>query len=132
MPFQPNVNPDGCANPAAGQDDAILYGAIVEDPGGLPKGTLQYLTFSRFYNVAGRAVRGDGAPASLGPADACRPGTVTLTVPSGWTVDAATEPVGAVGRSGERLGARSSSRRAASAAVNANYQISAALHDRAR
>ena len=53
VPFQPNVNPDGSANAASGQDHAILYGAVVPDPGGLPKGTLQYLTFSRFYNVRG-------------------------------------------------------------------------------
>ena len=53
VPFQPNANPDGTANPLAGQDDAILYGAVVQDPGGLPLGTLEYLSFSRFYNVAG-------------------------------------------------------------------------------
>ncbi len=33
---------------------AILYGAVVKDRGGLPKGTLEYLTFDRFYNVAGQ------------------------------------------------------------------------------
>ena len=54
VPFQPNTNPDGTANPLAGKDDAILYGATVQDPGGLPLGTLEYLTFSRFLNVAGK------------------------------------------------------------------------------
>ena len=54
MPFQPNANPDGTANPLAGKDDAILYGATIQDPGGLPLGTLEYLTFDRFYNVAGQ------------------------------------------------------------------------------
>ena len=49
VPFQPN------ANAAAGKDDAILYGATKADPGGLPKGTLEYLTFSRFYNTPGNA-----------------------------------------------------------------------------
>ena len=62
MPFQPNANPDGTANPLAGKDDAILYGATVQDPGGLPLGTLEYITFSRFFNVAGVAVPGDRAP----------------------------------------------------------------------
>src|SRR3954464_3475403 len=53
VPFQPNVNPDGSLNPPAGKDDAILYGAVKQDPGGLPLGTLEYLTFSRFYNAPG-------------------------------------------------------------------------------
>jgi len=38
-PFQPNTNSDGTANPAAGRDDAILFGATVQDPGGLPAGS---------------------------------------------------------------------------------------------
>jgi hypothetical protein len=53
VPFQPNVNPDGTPNPLAGKDDAILYGATLPDPGGLPLGTLESITFSRFFNVAG-------------------------------------------------------------------------------
>jgi LmbE family N-acetylglucosaminyl deacetylase len=53
VPFQPNVKPDGTANPAAGRDDAILFGASVADPGGLPKGTLTYLTISDFVNAPG-------------------------------------------------------------------------------
>src|SRR3954469_24807697 len=48
VPFQPNVNPYGSANANSGRDDAILYGATKRDPGGLPLGTLEYLTFSRF------------------------------------------------------------------------------------
>ena len=51
VPFQPN------ANPAAGKDDAILYGAVVHDPGGLPKGTQEYLTLLELLQRAGRAVR---------------------------------------------------------------------------
>ena len=62
VPFQPNTNPDGTANPLAGKDNAILYGAAVQDPGGLPLGTLEYLTFDRFYNVAGQSFTGDAAP----------------------------------------------------------------------
>src|SRR4029079_11274826 len=88
VPFQPNTNPDGTANPLAGKDNAILYGAVVADPGGLPLGTLEYLTFDRFYNVAGQpftATLTRTAPAS----GAIPAGTVALTVPAGWTVDAA-------------------------------------------
>ncbi|ADB35049.1 LmbE family protein [Kribbella flavida DSM 17836] len=85
VPFQPNVLEDGTPNPQAGRDDAILFGATEPDPGGLPAGTLQYLTFSRFANVAGepfqatvhlRAPRGNLAE-----------GNVKLTVPAGWSVD---------------------------------------------
>ena len=68
MPFQPNVNADGTANPAAGKDDAVLYGAVKPDPGGLPLGTLEYLTFSRFYNAPGTPFTGDAAHASRGRA----------------------------------------------------------------
>ena len=53
VPFQPNVNPDGTPNPAAGRDDAILYGAARRDPGGLPLGTLEHMSFDRFYNAPG-------------------------------------------------------------------------------
>ena len=41
------------ANPRPGKDDAILYGATKPDPGGLPLGTLEYLSFSRFFNTPG-------------------------------------------------------------------------------
>jgi hypothetical protein len=94
VPFQPNVKSDGSANTAAGEDDAILYGATVRDPGGLPLGTQEFITFDRFFNVPGtpfqatvhlRAPDGRTLPA----------GTANLTVPSGWTVDAASKPIGA-------------------------------------
>ncbi|GII23429.1 PIG-L family deacetylase [Planosporangium mesophilum] len=86
VPFQPNLRADGSPNPLAGADDAALLGAARPDPGGLPLGTLEYLTFSRFYNVAStpfqatlhlRAPRGK----------AIKGGRAALTVPSGWTVD---------------------------------------------
>ena len=50
MPFQPN-GPAGSTQ--AGRDDAILFGATKPDPGGLPLGTLEYLSFSRFFNTPG-------------------------------------------------------------------------------
>ena len=53
VPFQPNVNATARPTRAAGRDDAILYGAMRPDPGGLPLGTLEYLTFSRFLNTPG-------------------------------------------------------------------------------
>ena len=81
VPFQPN------ANPAAGRDDAILYGAVRPDPGGLPLGTLEYLTVSDFVNAP-------GAPFEVtlhvksGRRTLPR-GTAALTVPEGWSVSRA-------------------------------------------
>ncbi|MDX6258894.1 MAG: hypothetical protein QOH84_582 [Kribbellaceae bacterium] len=77
VPFQPN------SSPAAGQDDAILFGATKQDPGGLPKGTLEYLTFSRFLNVAGEPFQ-----ATLHLKGSLPKGQAALTVPPGWTVSA--------------------------------------------
>ncbi len=55
VPFQPNLNPDGVtANPLAGKDDAILFGAQKRDPGGLPINTYEKIEFSSFYNVPGQ------------------------------------------------------------------------------
>ncbi|TDW17010.1 PIG-L family deacetylase [Kribbella kalugense] len=76
VPFQPN------SNPSAGRDDAILFGATKPDPGGLPLGTLEYLTFSRFYNVAGEPFQ-----ATLHLRGKLAKGNVALTVPAGWTTD---------------------------------------------
>src|SRR6476646_7085161 len=87
VPFQPNTNPDGTSNPLAGKDNAILYGASVQDPGGLPLGTLEYLTFSSFYNVAGQPFTATlhlQAP----PSGSIPAGSVALSVPAGWTADA--------------------------------------------
>jgi LmbE family N-acetylglucosaminyl deacetylase len=86
VPFQPNTSPDGSPNPLAGRDDAILLGATKQDPGGLPLGTLEHLTFSRFYNVPGvpfQATLHVKAPAH----QSIPRSTVSLTVPDGWSVD---------------------------------------------
>ncbi|MBB5979142.1 PIG-L family deacetylase [Kribbella solani] len=78
VPFQPN------SNTAAGQDDAILFGATKPDPGGLPLGTLEYLTFDRFLNVAGTPFQATlHLRSGAGP---LKPGTAALTVPDGWKV----------------------------------------------
>jgi Ca2+-binding RTX toxin-like protein len=116
VPFQPN------GTPAAGKDDAILYGAAVQDPGGLPKGTLEYLTFSRFYNAPGEPFEATlHLRSGSGRLD---PGTVTLSVPSGWTATPASRPVGAVGPNRETT-VTFEVTPSASAAVNSNFKISA-------
>ncbi|MGH3099090.1 MAG: PIG-L family deacetylase [Streptosporangiales bacterium] len=124
VPFQPNTRPDGSANPLAGKDDAILYGATVADPGGFPRGTLEHLTFSRFYNVPGvpfkatlhvKAPRGKPLPA----------GKAALTVPDGWTVDGP-KSVGSL-RGGQQATATFTVTPASSAHIGQQAKVSALL-----
>jgi LmbE family N-acetylglucosaminyl deacetylase len=118
VPFQPNSSALG------GKDDAILYGATVQDPGGLPLGTLEYVTFSRFFNVAGQPFQ---ATVHLKSGSGTLPaGSVALTVPAGWTVDAASKPVGPIGPGAETTVTFTVTPDPA-AAVNTNYRISALL-----
>jgi LmbE family N-acetylglucosaminyl deacetylase len=118
VPFQPNTSADG------GLDNAILYGATVQDPGGLPLGTLEYITFSRFFNVAGQPLQ---ATVHLKSGSATLPaGTVALTVPAGWTVDSASKPVGPIGPGAETT-VTFTVTPSATAVVNTNYNVSALL-----
>ncbi len=88
VPFQPNLDGDGSPNPSAGLDNALLFGAAVPDPGGLPLGSLLYLTFSRYFNVAGEPVTVTvHARSGKGTLPA---GSVHLTVPSGWALSGST------------------------------------------
>ncbi len=118
VPFQPNTSPDGTANPKAGLDDAILFGATKADPGGLPKGTLEYLTFSRFLNVAGEPFK-----ATLHLKGSLKPGKVALTVPPGWTTSAP-QNVGKVSDKKETT-VTFTVTPSATAAVNQNFKVSA-------
>ncbi len=98
VPFQPNgAEVDGVEY--AGKDDGILYGATLPDPGGLPVGTLEYLTFSRFYNVAGEPF--DVTLQARSGSGTLEAGNVELGLPSGWTVDSATKPIGPISDSSE-------------------------------
>jgi LmbE family N-acetylglucosaminyl deacetylase len=123
VPFQPNVNPDGTANPLAGRDDAILFGATVADPGGLPAGTLERITFSRFYNVPGESFQTTVHVRS--GAGTLPAGTVALTVPSGWTVEPA-KAIGPIADTAEST-ATFTVTPSESATVNTNHKISALL-----
>src|SRR3954451_13133610 len=86
VPFQPNVT-GGSANPLAGKDDSILYGASVQDPGGVPLGTTERITFSDFYNIPGRPFTSTVRLKSGGGAIAAQTGGVALNVAAGWSVD---------------------------------------------
>jgi LmbE family N-acetylglucosaminyl deacetylase len=81
VPFQPN------SSPAAGNDDALFYGATIPDPGGMPLGSLLYLTFDEFFNVAGQPF--DVTVHTRSGAGTLPAGSVVLTVPTGWTVTSA-------------------------------------------
>jgi len=123
VPFQPNLWPDGTVNPAAGKDAAIVYGATKRDPGGLPKGTLEYLTFSRFYNTAGTTFQATVHVKSGGRR--LPRGSVSLHVPSGWEVEPA-KSIGPISRRSEST-ATFDVTPSAAAAINSNYGISAEL-----
>jgi hypothetical protein len=109
VPFQPN------SNAAAGRDDAILFGATKPDPGGLPLGTLEYLTFDRFYNVAGEPFQ-----ATLHLRGKLAKGNVALTVPAGWSTDGP-KPV----RKGSSADITFTVTPAATATVDQNANVSA-------
>lgn len=98
VPFQPNTLPDGQPNPLAGKDDALLYGATKQDPGGLPLGTLEYLTFSDFYVVPGTPFQATLHVRSGGRT--LPGGRVALDVPDGWTTDGPHQ-TGPISSSGE-------------------------------
>jgi LmbE family N-acetylglucosaminyl deacetylase len=81
VPFQPN------GSAAAGRDDAILYGAVKRDPGGLPLGTLEYITLSDFFTVPGKPFQ---ATVHVRSGKGTLPrGKVALDAPDGWTVEPA-------------------------------------------
>ncbi len=124
VPFQPNVDASGAPNPKAGLDKSIFYGATMPDPGGLPQGSLLYLTFSRFFNVAGDPFQVTvHARSGAGTLPA---GSVALSVPSGWTATAA-QPIGPITPSGESTATFTVA--PAAGATADQYKIAARLTD---
>lgn len=86
VPMQPN------SAAASANDDAVLYGAVIADPGGMPLGSVFSPTADGYYQaaaepfeVAVRARSGKGALAG---------GSVSLGVPAGWQVS---DPVALTG-----------------------------------
>lgn len=82
VPMQPN------GSAAAANDDAVLYGAVVADPGGMPLGSEFSLSVDGYYEAAGEpftvTVAARSGEGDLGG------GTVSLAAPEGWQVS---EPV---------------------------------------
>jgi LmbE family N-acetylglucosaminyl deacetylase len=124
VPFQPNVNPDGTLNPNAGLDKSIFLGATMQDPGGMPTGSLLYLAFSRFFNVAGDSfqvtVHAKSGSGTL------LPGSVKLNVPPGWTASGP-QSVGPISSTSESTATFTVT--PSSSAAASQYKISAQLTD---
>ncbi len=120
VPFQPNLNADGSLNPLAGKDDAILYGAVKRDPGGLPLNATERITFSKFYNTPGTSFT---ATVSLGGA-AIPAGTVNLQLPTGWTADNVSKSITAA-TAATNSSVSFTITPAAGAVTNTNYRIAA-------
>ncbi|WP_448003369.1 NEW3 domain-containing protein [Agromyces bauzanensis] len=83
VPMQPN------GSPASANDDAVLYGAVVADPGGLPLGSEFSISVEDYFEAAGEPFTatvglrsGDGQLAG---------GSVNLDVPDGWEVSGPVE-----------------------------------------
>jgi VCBS repeat-containing protein len=126
VPFQPNTI-GGSANPLAGKDDAILYGASVQDPGGFPLGTTERITFSDEYVTPGQPFTATVRLKSGGGTIAAQTGGVALTVPAGWSVDAATKDLPATTSSVETTVSFTVTPPASMtpSQLDANYKISA-------
>lgn len=76
VPMQPNGTED------AARDDAILFGAITADPGGMPLGSLFYPEVADYFQAPGVPFQ---VTVNLSAAQQQIPaGTVTLDLPAGW------------------------------------------------
>ena len=78
VPIQPNSSPE------AGRDDAVLFGASVQDPGGMPLGSTFAVRAEEFFVAPGTSF--DVTVDARSGAGAVAAGTVGLAVPAGWTV----------------------------------------------
>lgn len=113
VPMQPNGSPD------AARDDAVLFGAVVADPGGMPLGSEFSLTPSDYFQAAGEpfdvtvALRSGGGEIAAGD--------VELVVPDGWT---ASDPVAVGPIGGDRVEAAFTVTPSADAAP-ARYRLAA-------
>ncbi|BDZ42117.1 hypothetical protein GCM10025865_14160 [Paraoerskovia sediminicola] len=86
VPMQPN------GSDAAAMDDAVLYGAVVADPGGMPLGSTLQIDGGDYFQAAGEPF--DVTVAIRSGKGSVKGGDITLDVPDGWTVS---DPV-SVGR----------------------------------
>ena len=80
VPFQPN------GSPGNGRDDAILFGSVVADPGGMPLGSVYTVDVVDYFQAPGVPFEVTVSARSGGGTIA--QGEVSLEVPAGWDVSA--------------------------------------------
>jgi LmbE family N-acetylglucosaminyl deacetylase len=78
VPFQPNGSPDNA------RDDAILFGSVIADPGGMPLGSTYSIDIADDFQAPG--VPFDVTVSAQSGKNTIRPGDVELVVPDGWQV----------------------------------------------
>ncbi len=78
VPFQPS------GSAANGRDDAILFGAVVADPGGMPLGSTYAIDVEDYFQAPG--VPFQVTVSARSGAGEISQGDVSLGVPSGWSV----------------------------------------------
>ena len=114
--------------PAAGKDDAILYGAIEAGPGRAAAGHARVPHVLALLQHAGRAVRRHAEPE--GRRRRAGRGHRGADVPAGWTADAPPSRPWARSPRGDVDTVQFTVTPAADAAVDKMYKIAAPLHDR--
>lgn len=77
VPMQPNGSPE------SERDDAVLFGATVPDPGGMPLGTLFYPHTQDYFQAAG--VPFTLSASILIPDSSVSEGAIEVVLPEGWT-----------------------------------------------
>ncbi|MGO1383576.1 MAG: PIG-L family deacetylase, partial [Arachnia sp.] len=80
VPIQANGSPENS------RDDAILFGAVVADPGGMPLGSTYTVEASDYFQAPGAPF--DVTVTAQSGAGTIAAGSVSLDVPDGWTVSA--------------------------------------------
>ncbi|MEO7587211.1 MAG: PIG-L family deacetylase, partial [Arachnia sp.] len=78
VPIQPN------GSAANGRDDAILFGTVVEDPGGMPLGSTYAMDVDNYFQAPG--VPFQVSVTATSGAGTIAKGDVALDVPAGWDV----------------------------------------------
>ncbi|MEE6288225.1 PIG-L family deacetylase [Georgenia sp. MJ173] len=78
VPFQPNGSPEN------GRDDAILFGSVIADPGGMPLGSTFSFDIEEYFQAPDEPF--EVTVESQAGAGTIAAGDVTLEVPAGWDV----------------------------------------------
>lgn len=116
VPFQPNGSPENA------RDDAILFGSVIADPGGMPLGSTYAIDVADYFQAPGEAF--EVIVRSRAGAGTVASGDVTLDVPAGWNVS---EPQSLGPISAEADSSVSFTVTPAADAANGRYRLSASF-----